>query len=163
MPRQTKSSQNPLRLKVGQPVADNKAESVSRALAALQKLAPEFEGWLENTLRRLDTARDGYLTDPGSSYLRRALLRRALDVKGLGSTIGYPLVTRIGGSLVRMIDLFNEDEHLPEGLLDRHIKILYAIQKAKARNADAKQFVSLAADLERDVTAIRQHLRQRKA
>jgi hypothetical protein len=154
-PRKPGLDLSPLRLKVGQPGPDTKIESVNRAAAAFANLAPEFEGWLENTIRRLDTARDGYLSDPDSAYLRSALLRRAVDIKSLGAMIGYPLVTRIGGSLVRMMDMDEAGQELPAALLDRHIKILYAIHKARARGTNSAQFSSLVADLDRDVSAIR--------
>jgi chemotaxis protein histidine kinase CheA len=153
---------NPLKLKLGQPGPDAKSERVRRAQQAFEDLSPHYESWLENSLRRMETARDGFATDPASDYLKSALLRTILDVKGLGTMVGYPLITRVSTSLARILDSAGFPEVPPKALVDRHISAIRAIQQSQAKAPDSERFSQIATDLERDVVALRQKFQRGK-
>src|SRR5512140_176176 len=95
---------NALRLKVGggrlgaiDPAAIAKAE------AALKSLASNFTQWLADEITKLDTARQQIRTVGANIQTMQNLYLRAHDLKGLGTTYGYQLITRIAGSLCRLI------------------------------------------------------------
>jgi hypothetical protein len=80
------------------------ADAVARAEAALKSLAVQFDDWMDEELRKLETAwaaaRDAKLAgEPGAN-----LFRVAHDVKGLGTTYEFPLVTRLATPLCRLIE-----------------------------------------------------------
>ena len=56
-----------------------------------------------------------------------ALYFRAHDLKGLGSTYGYPLVTRIAASLCRMLDDPAARLDAPLPIVDAHIDAIRAV------------------------------------
>ena len=96
---------NALRLKVGggrlgaiDPAAIAKAE------AALKSLASNFTQWLADEIAKLEAARQTVRTQGITVESMENLYLRAHDLKGLGTTYGYQLITRIAGSLCRMID-----------------------------------------------------------
>jgi chemotaxis protein histidine kinase CheA len=96
---------NALRLKVGggrlgaiDPAAIAKAE------AALKSLASNFTQWLADEITKLEAARQQIRADGATAEAMENLYLRAHDLKGLGTTYGYQLITRIAGSLCRMID-----------------------------------------------------------
>lgn len=94
-----------LRLKVGggrlgaiDPAAIAKAE------AALKSLSGNFSQWLNDEITKLDGARQTVRTEGPTAENMESLYLRAHDLKGLGATYGFPLITRIAGLLCRLID-----------------------------------------------------------
>ena len=76
--------------------------------------------------QQLDAARarikvEGWTTDTAES-----LYLRAHDLKGLGSTYEFPLITRIAGSLCKMIDDPATRLKAPMHILDGHIDAIRA-------------------------------------
>jgi hypothetical protein len=55
-----------------------------------------------------------------------SLYLRAHDLKGLGATYGFPLITRIAGLLCRLIDDKSKRLEAPMGLIDAHIDAIKA-------------------------------------
>src|SRR5215471_6173603 len=97
--------QNALKLKVGggrlgaiDPAAIAKAE------AALKSLANNFAQWLADEITKLDAARQQVRSVGVTVETMENLYLRAHDLKGLGTTYGYQLITRIAASLCRLID-----------------------------------------------------------
>ena len=81
-------------------VPDVDPEAVARAEAIIEGMRGRFLDWLQ-------TSRDamaGNLTNilsgaPESADWLNAIQVTAHELKGMGGTFGYPLVTRVGGSL----------------------------------------------------------------
>jgi len=59
-----------------------------------------------------------------------ALYHRAHDLKGLGTTYGYPLISQIAGTLCRLIDAPDKRQASPLPLIEVHVEAI----KAAARN-----------------------------
>jgi hypothetical protein len=122
---------NALRLKVGggrlgaiDPAAIAKAE------AALKSLSGNFTQWLNDEIAKLEAARTVVRTDGATAETMESLYLRAHDLKGLGATYGFPLITRIAGLLCRLIDDKAKRLQAPMGLIDAHIDAI----KAAARD-----------------------------
>lgn len=151
---------NPLRAKVQGGLGEATRERIAKAQAAVSAMAADHESWIESTLRRLETARAGWATDPASHFLRNALIRSALDVKGLGATVGYPLMTRVASSLARLFDAPDAAPKPPDDVIDDHLSALRAIQKGKWRVTAPQVFLDAITAIETRVAATRV---QRKA
>jgi len=144
---------NALRLKVGggrlgaiDPAAIAKAE------AALKSLASNFTQWLADEITKLEAARLQVRTAGVSIETMETLYLRAHDLKGLGTTYGYQLITRIAGSLCRLID--DKEKRLTASmvLIDAHIDGVKAAIRDDIKTEDHPVGKMLVTELERRVT-----------
>ncbi|WP_395648048.1 Hpt domain-containing protein [Terricaulis sp.] len=90
----------PLDLK--KPVFDPNA--VARANEAIKAMAGEFQAWLERDVTRVQDARLAAEASAWSNATLETLLIAAHDLKGLGGSYDYPIVTQIAASLCRLIE-----------------------------------------------------------
>lgn len=128
---------NALRLKVGggrlgaiDPAAIAKAE------AALKSLSGNFTQWLNDEIGKLEAARQVVHTDGPTPENMESLYLRAHDLKGLGATYGFPLITRIAGLLCRLIDDKEKRLSAPVGLIDAHIDAIKAAARDDIKTED---------------------------
>jgi hypothetical protein len=78
--------------------------AIARAEAALKSLSSNFTQWLADEITKLDAAREQVRQQGVTPESMENLYLRAHDLKGLGTTYGYQLITRIAGSLCPHID-----------------------------------------------------------
>ncbi len=79
------------------------AAVLARAQAAVADLAKDYTTWAMADVERARAALDAAVADEASRAAHvEALFRIAHDLKGQGSSFGYPLITRIGDSLCRL-------------------------------------------------------------
>jgi hypothetical protein len=128
---------NALRLKVGggrlgaiDPAAIAKAE------AALKSLSGNFTQWLNDEIVKLEAARQVVRTESPTPENMESLYLRAHDLKGLGATYGFPLITRIAGLLCRLIDDKAKRLQAPMPLIDAHIDAIKAAARDEIKNED---------------------------
>jgi chemotaxis protein histidine kinase CheA len=143
---------NALRLKVGggrlgaiDPAAIAKAE------AALKSLASNFTQWLADEITKLEAARQQVKTVGVSIETMENLYLRAHDLKGLGTTYGYQLITRIAGSLCRLIDDKEKRAQAPLDLVDAHIDAIKAAVRDDIKSDEHPVGRVLVEELERRV------------
>jgi hypothetical protein len=146
---------NALRLKVGggrlgaiDPAAIAKAE------AALKSLASNFTQWLADEITKLDAARQQVKTVGVTIETMENLYLRAHDLKGLGTTYGYQLITRIAGSLCRLIDDKEKRAQAPLDLVDAHIDAIKAAVRDDIKSDEHPVGSVLVEELERRVKAM---------
>ena len=145
---------NALRLKVGggrlgaiDPAAIAKAE------AALKSLASNFTQWLADEITKLDAARQQVRAEGATSETMENLYLRAHDLKGLGTTYGYQLITRIAGSLCRLIDDKEKRAATSLELVDAHIDAIKAAIRDDIKSDEHPVGRVLVEELERRVKA----------
>lgn len=80
------------------------AEAVARAEAALQALSNEFGAWMEDEVVKLEAAYAQTKAEKFTLASLDALHTRAHDVKGLGATYEFPLITRLAAALCRLLE-----------------------------------------------------------
>ena len=144
---------NALRLKLGgggrlgaiDPAAIAKAE------AALMSLASNFTQWLADEITKLESARANIKTNGMTVETMENLYLRAHDLKGLGTTYGYQLITRIAGSLCRMIDDKDKRINAPLELVDAHIDAIKAAVRDDIKSDEHPVGRILVQELERRV------------
>ena len=78
------------------------AAAIKRAENAMEQLKDEFSGMATDAVSSLSAAHQAYTAKPDSGS-RAALLRAALDIKGLAATFDFPLMARVAGSLSRLL------------------------------------------------------------
>jgi len=136
-PGQMFQAPNALRLKVGggrlgaiDPAAIAKAE------AALKSLSGNFTQWLNDEITKLEGARQTVRAEGVTAENMESLYLRAHDLKGLGATYGFPLITRIAGLLCRLIDDKSKRHMAPMALIDAHIDAIKAAARDDIKNED---------------------------
>jgi hypothetical protein len=120
---------NTLRLKVGGRLGVIDPAAIAKAEAALKSLSGNFAEWLQDEVTKLEAARTRVKTEGLTPEASENLYLRAHDLKGLGATYEYPLVTRMAGSLCKLIDDPGKRAQAPLFLIDAHIDAIKAAVK----------------------------------
>jgi chemotaxis protein histidine kinase CheA len=147
---------NTLRLKVG---GGNRLgmidpSAIAKAEAALKSLSGNFAQWLQDEIAKLEAARQQVHAQGASHDNMESLYLRAHDLKGLGGTYGFPLITRIAGSLCRLIDDKDRRPTAPMNLVDAHIDAIKAAVRDDIKAEDHPVGRVLVQELERRVTEV---------
>ena len=153
------SQQNPvtqppsLRLKLGGRFGAIDPSAIAKAEAALKSLSGNFTQWLNDEVVKLDAARQRVRDEGVNVETMETLYLRAHDLKGLGTTYEFPLITRIGASLCRLID--DKDKRLTVSLplVDAHIDAIKAAVRDSIKTDDHPVGRILIEELERKVAA----------
>jgi hypothetical protein len=127
------------------------ADAVARATAAVAEFSDEFEGWLAIEIEKLQSSRLAAESSDWSSASLISLYAAAHELKGVGTTYGYPLATAISGLLCTLIE--NQDTAIDRVLACAHVDALRAIAR-DGINADHPAGAALANELQRRVAAV---------
>lgn len=142
---------NTLKLKVGGRFGGIDPSAIAKAEAALKSLSSNFAAWLQDELTKLDSARTRIRTDGWNTETAENLYLRAHDLKGLGSTYDFPIITRMAGSLCKLIDDPSTRLSAPMLLLDAHINAIKAAVRDNIRDDANPMGKVLAEELEAQV------------
>lgn len=145
---------NALRSKLGGGFGGIDAAAVARAEEALKALSSQFEQWLQDEMVKLDSAEAAIRNQGFDEQTSEALYLRAHDLKGLGTTYQYPLVTRIAASLCRLLDDRTRRMNVPWPLVEAHTNAIRAVVRDKIQAEDHPVGVELASTLEAEVRAL---------
>ncbi|ESQ74022.1 Hpt domain-containing protein [Asticcacaulis sp. AC402] len=127
---------NTLRAKVGGRLGALDAESIAKAEAALADLSTQFDSWLLEEVKKLEDVQATIKVEGLNASNVEQLFYRAHDLKGLGTTYGFPLITRICGSLCKLMDDESKRAEAPRVLVEAHLDAVRAIvrDQIKAEN-----------------------------
>ena len=143
---------NTLRLKVGGKFGAIDPSAIAKAEAALKSLSGNFLQWLQDEVTKLEAARLA-VREAVTPETMEALYIRAHDLKGLGATYEFPLITRIAASLCRLIDDKEKRMTAPMTLIDGHIDAIRAAVRDDIKTEDHPVGRVLVEELERKVAA----------
>ncbi|MDQ1153715.1 Hpt domain-containing protein [Brevundimonas sp. SORGH_AS_0993] len=138
---------NTLRAKVGGGLGIN-ADAIAKAEEALKAMSAQFSQWLADEIVKLDKAQADIREQGYTPATAEALYFRAHDLKGLGTTYEYPLVTRIAGSLCRLLDDVEARMAAPVVILDAHIDAIRAVVRDQIKTDEHPTGRALAETLE---------------
>jgi hypothetical protein len=141
---------NTLRLKVGGAgrIGAIDPAAIAKAEAALKSLSGNFAQWLQDEITKLEAARQQVRADGMTPETMESLYLRAHDLKGLGTTYGFPLITRLAGSLCRLIDEKEKRTSAPMPLVDAHIDAIKAAVRDDIKDDQHPVGAALAKELE---------------
>lgn len=101
-------------------------DAIARAEGAMQRLAGEFNQWMETELARLLEAWAAFKLDAGNPMLFAPFHRCVHDIKGQAATFGYPLAGHAADSLSALLEKLPASK-LPMELVERHVDAIRAI------------------------------------
>ncbi|MDB5457689.1 MAG: Hpt protein, partial [Caulobacter sp.] len=138
---------NTLKLKVGGRGGIDMA-AIAKAEAALKSLSGNFAQWLQDEITKLDAARQRVRVEGHTVQTGEHLYLCAHDLKGLGATYEFPLVTRLAASLCRLIDDPDTRLQAPMFLVDAHIDAIKAAVRDDIRTDTHPVGAALSGELE---------------
>jgi hypothetical protein len=153
-PVQVIQAPNTLKLRMGSKFGGIDAAAIAKAEAALKSLSGNFSEWLQEEVTKLETARQTIRTEGLNVQTAETLYFRAHDLKGLGTTYEFPLVTRIAASLCKLIDDPDTRLDAPMFLVDAHIDAIRAAVRDDIRTDTHPVGKVLIAELEGRVAAL---------
>ena len=102
-------------------------EAIERAELALKTMANNFESWIDEEVKLLSAARDALAQNGISQAAIDMLSHRAHDLKGQGTTLNFPFVTKVAEQLCRICEHLPSAEELPLALVEAHVDAVRAI------------------------------------
>jgi hypothetical protein len=145
---------NTLRLKVGAGgrLGALDPAAIAKAEAALKSLSGNFSQWLQDEIAKLEAARQAVRAEGMTPQTMESLYLRAHDLKGLGTTYGFPLITRISASLCQLTDEAEKRTRASMALVDAHIDAIRAAVRDDIKTDDHPVGRALAEALETRVS-----------
>jgi hypothetical protein len=141
-------------LALRKPVFDEAA--VARAEDAVQAMSGSFPAWIAGDISKLQELRCAADLAQWSDASQNDLHTVAHDLKGLGATYGYPIVSEIAALLCRLIESDSGKamtRHHP-ALARAHVDALRASVRADVKDADHPVGRALLQELEARVSAL---------
>lgn len=144
---------NMLQIKVGGPIGPADAHMIEKAEEALKDMRADFGQWLEEEVVKLEEVAKRVQTKGLKGDEGEDLFIRAHDLRGLGSTYEFPIVTRLAGSLTKMIDMAEKRQKASTGLALAHVGAIRAALSQNIRDSDDPVAAELASELEAQTVA----------
>lgn len=127
--------------------------AIERAEAALRGMAGEFDQWIRTEVANMEAARDVIRAEGLTGEARANLYRRAHDLKGMGGTYGYPIVSRLAGLLARLLETGATSDAVKQ-LADAHVNAIRAAVSEEIKDGSHPVGQALVLELERQVDEI---------
>jgi hypothetical protein len=145
---------NMLKVKVGGKLPNADQAMIARAESALNNLKTEFGEWLAEEVAKLEEYLKAAKSQGMGGDMGEMLFTSAHDLRGLGTTYEYPIITRIAASLSKLIETPEQRETVPMSLVEAHVGAIKAAIIQNIRNADDPIGAQLAEELETRVIAL---------
>ena len=144
---------NSLRDRIGPRLGRIDPNAIARAEAALRGLSSQFGQWLQDEVAKLESARSAVHAAGLSRETIDRVYAHAHDLKGLGATYDFPLITRLAGSLCRLLGEGDTRVSTPLMLIDAHVDAIAACLRDNIKDAENPAGRTLAEELEQLVAA----------
>jgi chemotaxis protein histidine kinase CheA len=127
------------------------AKAIENANAIVTNVAKEFAASLTDQFAELDRLFTIYKQSNSAEDLD-VLFRRIHNLRGQGTTLGFPLISRIGSSFCRYIIERNQSIPTRPGIIDQHLAALRCVYQQGIDGADDGVSQQVAAALEHVVS-----------
>jgi hypothetical protein len=144
---------NALRSRLGGRLPSIDPAAIAKAEAALKGLSAQFGEWLRDEVAKLDAAHGVLKAEGPTQASMDGIYGRAHDLKGLGTTYEFPLITRIAGSLCKLLGEKDERMGAPVALVTAHVEAIKACVRDDVRDSANPMGGALAEQLEQHVNA----------
>lgn len=135
--------------KVRRPGGVTRHQAIGRARVQIDTLKQDFGGWLSDELHRLDTAIQWLAVDPGNQALLDDAFRSSRQLRDVGTTMGYELMTFVAGSLCEVLDAIQGGADYDQELIDCHLDALHLARQDSYKDVSPNQVPELCNGLRR--------------
>jgi chemotaxis protein histidine kinase CheA len=145
---------NRLKKKALRHVAASEPDPLTDAEIALEELSEQFGSWMEDECVALEEARQLVRRKGLTEETRQALFRAAHDIKGHGSTFGYPMASDVADSLCRVMEHAGGAAQIPLTFIEQCVDSVRAI----IREHEDDNAEETAAELAKELRALTDEL-----
>ena len=143
---------NHLKAKLGGRSLNFDAAAIARAESALAGMSTQFGDWLNDEIEKLEAAHKLILAPGAGEKELEAFYRNAHDLKGLGTTYGFPIVSQFAASLTKLIDSPEGRNKAPKQLLSAHVSSIIAAVRQKIADTNHPVGNALLVELTKQVS-----------
>lgn len=148
---------NLLKAKVGGKLPPADQAAIERAEMALGQIKHQFQDWLSEEVTKLEALLESVSQDGMEGAAGEMLFTSAHDLRGLGTTYEFPIITRLAGSLAKLIETEERRAKAPMALIKAHAGSIRAALIQNIRDDQDPVGRQLAEELETQVVALVGH------
>ena len=135
--------------KVLRPGGIPRDKAIGRARAQIDTLQHKFSDWLNDELCHLGAAIERLRANPASQASLDDTFHSSRQLRDVGTTMGYELVTFVAGSLCDVLEAIRNGADYDQELIDCHIDALHLARKDSYKNVGPSQVPDLCEGLRR--------------
>jgi hypothetical protein len=135
--------------KARRPGGVTRRQAVGRARAQIETLQSEFTDWLSEGLNRIQAATQLVETYPGNETLIEDAFRSSCELRDVGTTMGYALVTFVADRLCEILNAVRDGASYDKELVSCHLDALQLARQESYRNVKPEQVPELCNGLRR--------------
>ncbi len=142
---------NMLRVKIGGRIGPIDEQAIARAEKALDDMKDVFSEWLETEVGKLEVAANRVQAEGLDGEAGFELFARAHDLRGMGTTYNFPIITRMAASLSKLIETDEKRAIASAKLAIAHTGAIRAALRQDIRDENNPVGRALAEELETQV------------
>lgn len=126
-------------------------QALARAQAQVDELKPEFTDWLNRELQELKTTLSQIDGNSNDRLSLENAYRCSSQLRDVGATIGFELVTFIANNLCEILDAIKAGAAYDQDVIDCHLNALFLARSDSYRHLRPEQVPEMASGLRRVV------------
>ena len=135
--------------KARRPGGVTRNQAVGNAQAQIETLKEEFNDWLKDGLDRLQSAIQLAETFPDNAMLVEDAFRSSCELRDIGTTMGYELVTFVANRLCEVLNAIRNGADYDKVLIRCHLDALQLARQDTYKNVSPDQVPDLCDGLRR--------------
>jgi chemotaxis protein histidine kinase CheA len=135
--------------KARRPGGVTRNQAVGDAQAQIETLKEEFNDWLKDGLERLQSAIQLAETFPDNAMLVEDAFRSSCELRDIGTTMGYELVTFVANRLCEVLNAIRKGADYDKVLIRCHLDALQLARQDSYKNVSPDQVPDLCDGLRR--------------
>jgi len=126
-------------------------EALANAQSHVDELKFDFVDWLDQELQQLDAALSQIEVDPNDVTVFDRANNICSQLRDVGTTMGFELVTFVAGSLCAILETIRAGATYDKEMIDCHINALFLVKTDPYRNMSPGQLPEMSSGLRRIV------------
>ena len=115
----------------------------------MDSLRKQFLEGITSSIEEINTAITSIESGNGTTDDQEVIFRNAHDMKGMGGSFDYPIISTIGDTLTALTHSKNEFSSLKISFIKAHMDVLHWITEYKIKTEDDPRAAPLMAALEK--------------
>lgn len=133
------------------PGAVERVQALASAQAQVDELKPDFSDWLNRELQELSVALADAECSPSDTLSLDRAYRSCSQLRDVGATMGYELVTFVANNLCEIIDAIKAGATYDKDMIDCHINAFFLARTDQYRHLRPDQVPEMTSGLRRVV------------
>lgn len=125
--------------------------AVAKAQSHVEELTSGFTDWLDQELQQLSAILSEIADKPGDMEVIERADTNCSQLRDIGATMGYELITFVAGSLCAILDTIKSGAAYDKDMIDCHINALFLVRTEPYRNLSPHQVPEMSSGLRRIV------------